>query len=49
MWLSSFSLILAEVANLFFIVLFTLEMLLKMYSLGFQASSRSNRRVALIL
>ena len=26
----------AEIANLFFIVLFTFEMLLKMYSLGFQ-------------
>jgi voltage-dependent calcium channel L type alpha-1D len=31
-WLDDFQ----EVANLFFVVLFTVEMLLKMYSLGFQ-------------
>ena len=34
-WLEHFQ----EIANMFFVVLFTLEMLLKMYALGFQVTS----------
>lgn len=34
-WLDDFQ----EITNLFFVVLFTFEMFLKMYSLGFQVSS----------
>lgn len=35
-FLSTHSTLLTDYANLFFVVLFTLEMFLKMYSLGFQ-------------
>ena len=35
-WLDDFQ----EITNLFFVVLFTCEMFLKMYSLGFQVSSQ---------
>jgi voltage-dependent calcium channel L type alpha-1D len=33
---STFIILISEWANIFFVILFTLEMLLKMYSLGFQ-------------
>ena len=38
-WLEQFQ----EITNMFFVVLFTLEMLLKMYALGFQVNRPPSR------
>ena len=39
-WLEHFQ----EIANMFFVVLFTVEMLLKMYALGFQVTTLISKR-----
>ena len=42
-WLEHFQ----EIANMFFVVLFTVEMLLKMYALGFQVTTQSRTQLEL--